>query len=602
VTWLVFADECGLADQLTKQLWEAGQQVVTVRQGEEFSQAALDAYVIDPASQRDYETLLSHLHHTNRPPTRIAHFWNVTPADAELSSFYGLLYLAQALAKFKPNESLSIAVVSNNVHEVSGEESICPEKATLVSFCKVIPQELPGVYCRAIDVTFPSTRDDAELVQQLIAEFDHKALEPVVAYHGRHRWVQSYEKIRLDETRSARLRASGTYLITGGLGGVGLALAEHLARTFSAKLVLTSLSGLPAENDWERWQSDDNKIGRQIRKIRELRELGAEVLVVKADVSDFAEMSSVFAKAEERFGSIDGVIHAAGVMGGGLAELKTSEMVRDVFAPKIEGTLVLHRLLEQRSVDFVLLCSSIAAVTGPLGQLDYCAANAFMDAFAHTWSARSETFVTSINFPAWRETGMALRAAEHPGFGDLIRKDLEQGMLTSEAIEVCERVLSSSVTLPQIVVSPQALGPLLEQPLRNAGKGVTMQPAAAQPAATLKAYARPHLNNAYVPPETEMEKAIVGYWKEIIGVELIGVHDNFLELGGHSLMAVQLLSRLRDQFHVDLPVRSFFDSPTVADLVLLIEREQQGPAPTNTIDLIASRGHTLENLLMELED
>ncbi|HVQ37465.1 MAG TPA: SDR family NAD(P)-dependent oxidoreductase, partial [Pyrinomonadaceae bacterium] len=333
-----------------------------------------------------------------------------------------------------------------------------------------------------------------------------------------------------------------------------------------------------------------------------LRELGAEVLVFKADVSDFASMSSVFAQAEERFGPIHGVIHAAGVMGGGLVELKTREMVRNVFAPKIGGTLVLHELLEKRSFDFVLLCSSISAVTGALGQLDYGAANAFMDAFAQAWSARSENFVTSVNFPAWRETGMALRAAAHPGYGDLVKQDLEKGMLTSEALEVCRRILSSSVRLPQVVVSPQALGSLLEQHLRQMAKDVTTQPA--QPPAKLQAYARPSLKNQYVPPETEIEKVIVECWKEVIGVDLIGVHDNFLELGGHSLMAVQLLSRLRDRFQVDLPFRSFFDSPTVAELVPLIEHEQrmQSAAPTDSIEIIARPGQTLENLMIELEE
>jgi acyl carrier protein len=139
--------------------------------------------------------------------------------------------------------------------------------------------------------------------------------------------------------------------------------------------------------------------------------------------------------------------------------------------------------------------------------------------------------------------------------------------------------------------------------LRQTGNGVAVQQAAPPPA-KLKAYARPQMKNEYVPPETEMEKVIVEYWKEIIGVDLIGVHDNFLELGGHSLMAVQLLSRLRDKFHVDLPVRSFFDSPTVADLVLLIEQEQQvqSPTPANTIELIARPDQTLESLLRELED
>ena len=174
---------------------------------------------------------------------------------AQETGFYSVLLLAQALGEQYRTEPLHVVVVSSNLHDVTGTEELCPEKATLLGCCKVLPQEYPNMTCRSLDVVLAAagTRQLEQLAEQITAEISAHADEPVVAYRGPHRWVQTFVPIRLDSepTRPALLRDRGVYLITGGLGGIGLLLAEYLARTVQAKLVLTSRTGLPPRAEWE---------------------------------------------------------------------------------------------------------------------------------------------------------------------------------------------------------------------------------------------------------------------------------------------------------------------------------------------------------------
>jgi acyl transferase domain-containing protein/acyl carrier protein len=623
--WIVFADECGLAQKLTGRLRGAGRRVLLVREGESFARADEDEFVVNPGAADDYRQLIESLP-GGFAETRVVHLWNVNGQAhehfahewferAQQRGFYSLLHLARAFGDAGATEPVGLLVVTNNLQEVTGEESLCPEKATLLGGCKVIPKEFAGVFCRSVDLVLPEAGTPAEerLIGQLIAEFDARTQEFIIAYRGSHRWSQTFEQMRLDAQAGTprRLRERGVYLITGGLGGVGLALAEGLAKDVRARLVLVGRNALPPEQEWEQWlasHGEDDATSVRIRKTLELRQLGAEVLVVAADVYDLESMRAALAEAEARFGSVHGVIHAAGVAGGGLARLKTNEEVERVFAPKVRGTLQLDRLFAGRPLDFFLLCSSVASVTGALGQIDYSAANAFLDAFAHFRTRRDATFTASINFPAWSEVGMAFDASRRPGMEELLRPELEKGMLTSEAVEACRRILSGTTPLPQVVISTQRLPSLLEWHARQALTGGEQQQPPLAPRPKLTTYARPHLKTEYVAPRNEIETIIVNYWREVIGVEQVGVSDNFFELGGHSLMAVQLLSRLRAEFNIELPLRSLFDSPTVAELALLISPDA-GASPESATTAtplpapaITRRSRTIDDLLLEMDE
>ncbi|MGH7782815.1 MAG: acyltransferase domain-containing protein, partial [Candidatus Binatia bacterium] len=323
ICWLVFMDERGVGHELVKRLEHERQNVVSVRVGGKFGQAGEALYTVNPRARDDYDLLIKDLRAKDMIPSRIVHLWSVTHSDPLSSGvesfdktlylgFYSLLFLARALAEQYVTTAVQLDVISNQMHEVGGEALICPEKATVLGPCKVISQEYTNMTCRSIDID-PANEKEEGFVDRLMAELFSKPTDLVVAHRRRHRWLQTFEPIRLEETDDgvSRLRQNGIYLITGGLGNIGLVLAEYLAKTVKAKLILIGRSSLPAKEEREQYlQSHDDRDGLsvKIRKVQALEEAGAEVLTLSADVADQEQMAAVMAQATQRFGAIHGVI------------------------------------------------------------------------------------------------------------------------------------------------------------------------------------------------------------------------------------------------------------------------------------------------------
>ena len=325
-----------------------------------------------------------------------------------------------------------------------GGESLRPEKATLLGPCKVITQELSNVKCRSIDIVLPDgDSGQITLIEKLISEIHSEPVEPILAYRGNHRWIQHVEPVHLnDNGSSSRLREGGVYLVTGGLGGIGLALAGHLAETVKAKLILVGRKDLPPKDDWKQWlakHDDTDDTSQKIKKVQGLEALGAEVMVAGADVSNLKQMEEVVKKVKQRFGSINGVIHSAGVPGGGMIQLKTSDSAAAILAPKVSGTLVLDSLFKDDKLDFMALCSSLSSTLGGIGQIDYCAANAFMDAFA-LYASTNDRFVVSISWDTWQEVGMAVNTEVPDELKAERDEALLKGMTPKEGMEVFNRI------------------------------------------------------------------------------------------------------------------------------------------------------------------
>jgi len=580
--WLVFADECGIGSQLVERLNQKGQDVVTVRVGIQYAVLGDRSYTIRPKHQVDYDTLLEELRTQNRIPDRIVHLWNVTPQGQVPSNsehfevlqehgFYSVLSFMQALSKQNATDSRRIEIISSNVQEVTGEEILCPEKATILGLSKVIPQEYSNITCHSIDIEIaePKTRQERKLIDQLIVELTAPTSDSVIAYRGNYRWVQTFEPMLLDKAvkMRPRLKDKGVYLITGGLGSIGLVLAEHLARTVQAKLILIGRSSLPDRPDWQRWlmtHDDDDHVSRKIRQVQVLEELGAEVLLIEADVANIEQMQAAVARGDELFGTINGVIHAAGIVGirsTNSIQATRSDDCEQQFRPKVHGLFVLNSVLQGRALDFCLLQSSLSSVLGGLGFAAYAAANTFMDAFAHKHNRDDTTLWISVNWDGWQ-----LRAVREDSAttGSTVA---ELAMTSAEGIEAFQYVLSMSA-VSQVVVSTGDLQARINQWVKLQPLQETEQVRTRSPALL---HSRPHVQNAYVAPQNEIEQAIATIWRELLGINQIGIHDNFFELGGHSLVAVQLFSRLREAFLVELPLRSIFEKPTIAQLAEVAE-------------------------------
>ncbi|MFF0370069.1 SDR family NAD(P)-dependent oxidoreductase [Micromonospora sp. NPDC005087] len=445
-------------DALVAGLRAAGADPVPVRPGDAFA-AADGGYRLRPGVRADHDALVAALTADAAPPIRLVHAFTLdaAPTGTDIAAtwaaqdlgFFSALHLVQALAGAGltgEEHGLALDLLTAGIGDVRGDDLRRPEHATLAGLARVLPAELPGLAVRLIDAD-PTDDDAGPLVAEL-----RRPREPEVALRGGRRWVADVEQVTIDaEGEPGALRDGGRYVITGGLGGIGITLAEDFATRARAKLVLLARSGLPERERWDDHLAvrGDDRAGRAIAAIRRIEAAGAEVLVLAADVTDPADLRRVRDAATAAYGGVDGIVHAAGLPGGGMAEVKERAEAERVLAPKLAGTLALAQVFGDLPLDFVVLCSSITAVVGGFGQVDYCAANAFLDAHARSgagWRAP----VLSQNWGGWAEVGMAVETAAPAGFRaagrDTVTSPVDHPVLTTKVTGPAETVLHGLVS------------------------------------------------------------------------------------------------------------------------------------------------------------
>ena len=571
--WLVFVDDTGLGADLVARLRRDGHPVAAVRIGSGFASDGVDTYTLNPAAPADYDALIGALRADGRALRRIAHLWSVGQAvqdgtsidafaAAQARGFYSVLHLAQAIGRHRLADPIEVTVVGDGLHRVGDDEeedTLSPEKATVAGLCLVLPQEFPNVRCGTLDIGPLAAGDRASMAERLSAELAAGPTGTAVAYRGLQRWTQTYRHTPVTPgSGSPALRTEGVYLITGGLGSVGLSIAELLVRKVRARLVLVGRSELPAREAWAEWigvHGIDDPISRKVEAVRRIEALGAEVMIAGADVAGAGQLRAVMVRAKERFGAVHGVIHAAGIMrGGGLGPIASldAEACELQFRPKVAGLYALDEAVAGLDLDFVLVTSSVAALLGGLGFGAYAAANQFMDSFVERKRAARGVRWISANLDAW-------------DFGGGSRQTVtaELAMTASEGAESVARVIASG--LARVVVSTADLDARLDRYVRVA-------PAPAARAASTSAlaeaprYARPELESAYAQPADDVEAAIAEVWQELLGIEQIGRDDNFFDLGGHSLLLVRVHAQLTERLGRQIAVTDLFRFPTIATL------------------------------------
>ncbi|MCK5524147.1 MAG: acyltransferase domain-containing protein [Thiomargarita sp.] len=252
-SWLFFVDECGIGEQLISQL-ERDIPVFKVFKGNTFNSISDGSYSINPQQKEDYEKLLETL---TELPKHIVYLWGIGDTAISSYSYYNeILFLSQSLGKYISTQKLFMTILTTQMQPVSKDDEIIPEKSILLGPCKVIPLEYPNIRCRSVDFTLQNS-GNATLIAQLLTELMLYSDDPIVAYRDKARFIQKFEQrqIIVQDTQNL-LRHSGVYLITGGLGGVGLAIAEYLAKNFNAKLALVGRSKFPEKNTWAEWMTN----------------------------------------------------------------------------------------------------------------------------------------------------------------------------------------------------------------------------------------------------------------------------------------------------------------------------------------------------------
>jgi acyl transferase domain-containing protein len=417
---LVFEDEAGVGRELALNLRAAGHRVEVVQPGDAFARAGQSTFTVRPGSSEDVAAVLRELSDTGCCPAQIIHLGAVDERDRLSDSaacdryFHPLVALAHALVEEEPVGGAEVIVVTNGASAVESEVAPAfPLKALVQGHVRVLPKEMPAVSWRAIDLP-ASLGSPRSVAQSLAEEVASPSRDAFVALRGAERFVEAYERWPMPSASGEwPLRERGVVLITGGLGGIALAIAARLAQARKARFVLLGRSGLPPREQWaDRLAALDpgDSVHAGIRGVQAIEAAGGEVLVVAADVANPAALAAAFEEGERRFGRIDAVIHAAGVIDDAPLHGKERNRLEAVLRPKVSGAIALAARVRGRDLDFFVLFSSSSTVLGPAGQVDYVAANAFLNAYGQRLAADGLP-ARVVQWGPWQEVGMAVAAA-----------------------------------------------------------------------------------------------------------------------------------------------------------------------------------------------
>jgi acyl transferase domain-containing protein len=414
--WLVFGTDAQLTQEIIAEATASLARVTLVRRGESFEAAADGSYSLSPSQPGHFTQLLRALESAQRLPARIVHLWSLDTIPSVMHAqsadrafaFDSLVHVARALQEADVSQPVQLVVVTSGTASVRGEAVPHAERALALGPCRVIPREVPQVTARLVDFA-QSELNPSSAAPAIVAE----ALQPegpdFVAYRGGERFSQQLSAAPQGAGQPL-VRDRGTYLITGGFGDIALDLAAWLAKEKKACLALVGRRALPPRASWPALAAsgDHSRDVRLVRRLLALEAQGAQVLALSADVADRRAMARVIGECRARFGTINGVFHAAGVLDDAPIAAKTPESMERVIGAKAAGAQVLHELLPPGDLDVFAVFSSTSVFLGGAGQVDYVAANAFLDALA---ASRDDGL--TIRWGIWGDRGMAARAYGH---------------------------------------------------------------------------------------------------------------------------------------------------------------------------------------------
>lgn len=458
--------------------------------------------------------------------------------EVQQNGLFSIVALVQALTE--KQTSTTMITVGRGLFDVKRGEKNSPEKSTVLGATKVVPKEYPRVKTRTVcigDITVDAFMQNDSLKENIMHCGEESALRDEKV------WVRTYVSIPLEDDGSFHI-SPGVYVITGGLGHFGLDMAEFISRhQKEAILLLLGRHSLDPDSS-------------KAKRVMALP--SAHIYTV--DVADRKAMAEVL-DAARGFGPLKGIIHAAGVVESSILDRKTPQAFDTIFSAKIHGTQNIVSLTKGDPLDFLMLCSSMNALIGGLGQADNTAANAFVDAYAESVHFQGLNYVFSLNWGAVNQS----RPREFVSlneFQDLSREHVKNRMTDDEREKVFRLLLATSHLCPRRIISTIDLDTVIKKWNQVADFSHLTK----DRKVSLKS--RDNVKNlpSYVAPSCRLEESLADIWKEILGLKPIGVKDDFFLLGGHSLSAIRVVGKIKELYELSLHAMILYECPTIETL------------------------------------
>lgn len=467
--------------------------------------------------------------------------------------------LMKVISSFKRDNPLSVTILSNEAFPILKEEKRANYfSGSLRGLIKSLKMELPTNTFKFIDY------DDSDF-ETIWNEIHRKCHELVVGIRKEKLYKEVFANHPIRSHSSSvdtNIQSQGVYLVTGGLGGIGLTLAQYIGEQAPAKIILLGRTRYPVTNQHELIVHEDPKVNLALQAIRKQ---GAEVYYFAGDISNEENMIDVMADIYQQFDRIDGVIHASGIPSGEILTFKSVERFDEVLSAKVNGTLILEHLLKKQSLDFFVTCSSAAALFGSIGQCDYATANEFLNLYCIDRSFKSPTKYVSIIWPTWKETGMAYRA----GFKE--ESSLIQPITNQEGA----RYFSYALQQDQPVVIVGKVNSVLWEQERIPYAFQRNHPKSLPVKQHSNSSTKDEVGNVEDYSLKQIESQLLKLWIRVLGIENLTIEEKFFEINGDSILATYLLNEINDQFGNMVDITDIFSYSSVELMAKKIYQEIQ---------------------------
>ena len=556
-TFLIFSDHSAPSNRLIETIKKQGKQVIIVEKGEDYNyEDSKKTYTVNPNNESHFEALSQDIEALHIK--QYVYCWTLEQSNTVLqdnlsalkynnAEFYSCSYIFKYFKFNTENSPYKFSVITNGVLNLNANSIKDVASSALLALLQIEMQETQKGFNCIIDIDANNT-DYSAVVNDLI----YNVKERIVAYTNGFRFINIYEQYQPKTIATETiLKQNGVYVITGGIGNAALTIAEALVSKYNANVVLMGRSSLPNNLELGKEYKED-----KIQWINTIKAFGGTLSYKQGDISKQGDLTTVIKAIKEQYNTVNGIIHTAGNVNSDTFDLVSRLEAKNIeahFAPKVKAILNIYEETQTEALDFVWATSSLSTVLGAPSYAAYAGANNYMDQLIATYANTSEE-------QKWISVKLDGLSFED---NTLINK--------KELVTVFE------TTLNQIAHDSNPIVSMSNLQAKDGTETIINRIWEQEPetVAVTNKIKRPEYLSNFVAPTTAFQKQIAKLWADSFGYDEIGIQDNYFDLGGDSLKAIAITSKMEQITGKTISLPSFLGHPTIEELSVLIENTNQ---------------------------